>query len=46
MCKAGTYVSVSNKGAADLVAKMDTEENKKGGRFKGSSSKSYKFLTP
>uniref|UniRef100_A0A8C4T0E1 Uncharacterized protein n=1 Tax=Erpetoichthys calabaricus TaxID=27687 RepID=A0A8C4T0E1_ERPCA len=38
VCKAGTYVSVSNKGAGDLKAHMDTEKHKKAVRGETSSS--------
>ncbi len=39
VCKAGTYVSVSSKGAGDLTAHMDTEKHKKAVRGESSSAK-------
>ncbi|XP_029367661.1 uncharacterized protein LOC115049526 [Echeneis naucrates] len=39
VCKAGTYVSVSSKGAGDLTAHMDTEKHKKAVREVGCQAK-------
>ncbi|XP_062284261.1 GTPase IMAP family member 9-like [Scomber scombrus] len=44
VCEAGTYVSVSNKGAGDLTAHMDTEKHKKAVRGESSSAKLTEFF--
>lgn len=43
VCKAGTYVSVSNGGASDLKAHMDTEKHKKAVQGESSSKKLTEF---
>ncbi|KAL7381146.1 hypothetical protein ABVT39_001152 [Epinephelus coioides] len=44
VCKAGTYVSVSNKGAGDLKAHMDKEKHKKAVRGESTSAKLTEFF--
>lgn len=46
VCKAGTYVSVSSKGAGDLKAHMDTEKHKKAVRGETSAKLTDFFVKP
>ena len=44
VCRAGTYVSVANKGAADLQSHVETEKHKKAVRGETSSAKLTNFF--